>query len=868
MVKRFQGVLAGVALAVLIVVAGWPFVSRIDVGAYPGDAYLLAHVMETQMRAYSSDLSQLMDYPVFHPFPRAATFTDPLYAVTPVFALFRALGAEPIPAQNWLTMLALFFSAWFTWLLCRRGFAWPVPASALTAVYYTFTHLHISMLGALTVLWHPWLTLMPLLVYFYLKKPGWLRAAAIALALVLQFYSSVYAGIFTLATLLAFWVFASPLNISSRKTRTIQLRLAAALCLGLVLIGWLLLQYKITKDLYSFKHGEEIHQRHSLSLDQLLFNDLAPEPSIEQKRLPGYSHLSIYELPMGRLESLVALGGFFLLCLASRRKEKSRPWRMSITGLQIAVALYAAAAGFSIIARLFVPALLPLAVGINDAFMTFQLGPLLTVLLLFLLSREQELRVRMLFGAAAMGIIALSIAMGPEMLFQGTRLGSGLKSLLLALLPGFDAIRSSYRWLLLTVAAMSLLAGYLLNQLHQRHRPGAWIASCILIAITLVSFNGRLHELPDIENYDLPAYRWLARQPGDFAVLNIPFHPTNAGETNYMMGQLIHGKRLVNGYSGFLPAEIEELRMIDISFPDQRSFDVIRSVPARYLLVHTSRLRPGQLDSFNELANSGDPWLRLVHKANGVYVFAIDRGGSGKEWRTLVPAWQTSLSFDIRAKHEMTGTQFCSFYVDGKEQKTIEIAAGQSRVELAIHGGPQHGFPHEFAAWYHYSHSSPTSLPDGSEIPFALDLNSGLGNPNRANAGINGGYYPADKGFNCYLLSSGGEVLQWHNFNTSYFAGASEEIAGFIEGLPQEGYLISLIGYDAGRSITREALDALASLGINSKPLSKEFQRHISIVELTSGRVLFDVSRRGGVALKTDNWLNEAGFEIGGFSAK
>jgi hypothetical protein len=96
--------------------------------------------------------------------------------------------------------------------------------------------------------------------------------------------------------------------------------------------------------------------------------------------------------------------------------------------------------------------------------------------------------------------------------------------------------------------------------------------------------------LPSRSEY--PAeYYWLKEQPGE-VVLELPINTWGAGEASRqevvrMLYSTLHGKRIINGYSGFTPPDWEQ-RVIRShrEFSQTDWFDQIRYDGIDYLLIH------------------------------------------------------------------------------------------------------------------------------------------------------------------------------------------------------------------------------------------------------------------------------------------
>ncbi len=162
-----------------------------------------------------------------------------------------------------------------------------------------------------------------------------------------------------------------------------------------------------------------------------------------------------------------------------------------------------------------------------------------------------------------------------------------------------------------------------------------------------------------------PVYRWLAADPDDFAVLEIPFYSAVGAEypeTKRLYASTIHWKRLVNGYSGMTPARQVELGRALADFPGPRSMAAIRQLGAqglRYVIVHS--LEQGfdrqawEADGRWQVARSLT--LRPAYEARGDVVYEVNPYGEAlvtapeavadPRWRARVPR-RVGASFDGR----------------------------------------------------------------------------------------------------------------------------------------------------------------------------------------------------------------------------
>lgn len=241
---------------------------------------------------------------------------------------------------------------------------------------------------------------------------------------------------------------------------------------------------------------------------------------------------------------------------------------------------------------------LPVAAGERELFP----GLVVTALALFALARgrrhddaQREL-VPARVGVplyAGIALMAFVLSMGPEpTLSNGLRFQTGPYDWLAAVVPGLDGLRVPARFASVVYVALAVLAAYGASRLLDRIGPavvrGALV--CLLGAATVAE--GYMGPLPlervpsaDMAG-DRAAYEWLATQPRG-PMIELPLGDPDPA-VRYQFRTLIHGNRIVNGYSGYGSALQDFLRG-----PPSTELDRIgellamgRAIGLRYVVVH------------------------------------------------------------------------------------------------------------------------------------------------------------------------------------------------------------------------------------------------------------------------------------------
>ncbi len=191
------------------------------------------------------------------------------------------------------------------------------------------------------------------------------------------------------------------------------------------------------------------------------------------------------------------------------------------------------------------------SISVDDLWGYFASPGLYLLFALVLIKRPKKM-------AALWGLLLISLllAFGPALKWHGQTVKilhlpiPGPYAPTYYLMPGFKALRTPSRWLLLSgFAASGLIAATL-----SRHKLATKdLVFGLAAAIAGGTFVYLVRDIPAPQQYPL-VYRWLKSQPGKI-VLELPIYtwPQEKTETYRMLYNLESGKTLVNGFSGFTP---------------------------------------------------------------------------------------------------------------------------------------------------------------------------------------------------------------------------------------------------------------------------------------------------------------------------
>lgn len=180
--------------------------------------------------------------------------------------------------------------------------------------------------------------------------------------------------------------------------------------------------------------------------------------------------------------------------------------------------------------------------------------------------------------------------------------------------PLMEIIRVPARIGILVVLVFAILAGYGFKTLARRLSK---VSGNLLFALGLVLVVAESWHLP--LNYVKiptaaeipPVYHWLAAQPGDFAILELPLRSGRnsnpiekqvtkkyseitandnfVAESYRLYFSTFHNKKMINGYSSYFPPSYSRTAEVMENFPTKEAVQLIRDRKIKYLLINTEQ---------------------------------------------------------------------------------------------------------------------------------------------------------------------------------------------------------------------------------------------------------------------------------------
>ena len=612
--------------SVLALFAVSAFLQLYPLGLHPArgvndtqDCLLNAWILHWGGQQLFKDPLRLFQANIFYPNAQTLSYSEHLLPLTVLALPVSLLTSNPILAYNFVFFLCCLLNAYTMYLLVRhltRDYLAGIVAGLIFAFSATLMQ-QITHLQLVTAWFIP-------LAFLYLHKffeDGRLKHSVLfALCLTLQALACIYYGLFFLSVL----VVVLPLGLAMNAEK-IKARFLGRLILPLLPAGAVMFLFSLPY-LWLFRH---FRFERPLAAGAEIQNYLAVPP--HNVLLAGLLHrLGSYEYFL--------FPGIGASVLALYVLAKKRSWFRTLPrNIRIFLAVLA-----SICALLLLVILLSGGTRLNLGIITLSARnparpafALLMVLaagflasrILFLIKKRRQAPEPAKQANLYLWIFgwALFLSFGSGFAIFGNspfnqRFHGNLFSPFQWFydnVPGFKGIRVPARYSVFVLLAVAVLAGFGWQALSERLRTRkAKVLACALLVVGLnaefLAVPQKLELVPVGKDIP-PTYRWLKDQPGDFAILEVPQYSWLPNESIYMYFSQFHGKRLVNGYSGFIPYSAEYTRAVLQDFPSHGATDILQKFKVRYVILHAKVLRTRPwVDVENRVALCLEYSLKLV----------------------------------------------------------------------------------------------------------------------------------------------------------------------------------------------------------------------------------------------------------------
>jgi hypothetical protein len=495
--------------------------------------------------------------------------------------------------------------------------------------------------------------------------------------------------------------------------------------------------------------------------------------------------------------------------------------------------------------------------------------------------------VRLLALLVAMSIV---FAVGPTVHVARRIIGAGPYIGLYHVLLPLHVIRITVRFGILAVAGLGLMAAlgwaWLAERLRGRTVARHGLAAAIVAALLLeyAVFPVRLARIEP-----RPVDAVLRADPDDVAVVEWPVAAAGTS-TEAMFRSLFHGKRVVNGYSGFRPPVLRDLATYfgepGSSFPDVEAQEALRRMYAlRYVVV-----RLGSPD-FEEMWRP--TWLALRHAPPPALRFLGTYGTDDLYQVVSLPERRRHVERlmprDMLVRHPFLRLVVAPLTEDAALEQAVEVRldglllrrlplSGRVTAEIPLDSMVRRAAPNVISLDYVYTAPPGWRDPDlyrigrtGATAPGDLYVSSmgQIHGQGRSILQLNGrdvGPPRRSRGYNLVALSLAG-ALEPGSFDTFGEADASAQLAAWVDRLPPGTIVMGAVSDEASTELGGDAVAALGTLGVQTDMRGRFRESHafVGVKGAPRGTAL-EASGPDPVELRVGSPDDPAGFALTEFT--
>lgn len=285
-------------------------------------------------------------------------------------------------------------------------------------------------------------------------------------------------------------------------------------------------------------------------------------------------------------------------------------------------------------------------------------------------------------------------------------LGTAPYQFLYRWIPGFGSLRAIPRIHVMFMVALAILAAqgmtHVLVSVSGTRRRMLAVALPVLIVLEYIGAPLPVVAAPRPDEFPA-AHRWLAQQDDDLVFMEYPLRISDNILRLYYSTR--HWRRMVNGFSGFIPPLYRELASKGRFFPNASAVKDLQDLGVDLLLVDTRRFRE-QRRLRIESNLDGHQALEQIANLNGTVVYRIDphpaaaqaAAAEKPDWEALEPAnLEVRASFDNESVRKvLDGNHRTDWRSPMSPGQWLEVGWNEDRdgfaLELDISGSP-HDYP-------------------------------------------------------------------------------------------------------------------------------------------------------------------------------
>ncbi len=555
--KAKKGKAVGLVIVILFLALSCvftrPLITKGDHATYkdPYDPTFGAWTLAWDIKTLQSHPFNLFNANIYFPNKYTLAYSDNQLTTAVMAMPVLAVTGNPIQTANLMLIFNFFLAALGAYLLTNH-LTHNRVAAFIAGIVFAFGAPRLAHMGHLQLSTTGWIPLCLLFLHKYGEDGGWKNAALVGLFLVLQTLATWYYGIMLSIAIILFLAVRLIMN-----PRGYTLRWTLTLVFALVIAGALIMPFAIPYLKVQSKDPKFVRTIEEVDLFSADVRDFA---------VASDTNFLWGKLTAGLRKTTMARGG---------------PTERSLF-----------------------PGLLPLVLGVAGAVLLFLRG-----------KGKERFYVRFYVTLAA---VAAVLCLGSRLYFFGHSVDMPMPyDLLYYSFPGFKVIRVPARFIILVLLALAVLSAFavrtILTKLAAKKNVGLSVLALVVIVglllVDLMSVALPMYTVPLKPKF--PAvYTWLKYQPGEAPTVEIPL--ANYNPKTFKDGlqyeetwvgreplrtyfSTLHWKKLLNGYSGFIPSSYYGAVKTTADFPSEEAIAYLKKEGVKYIIVHGKELDPAVL---------------------------------------------------------------------------------------------------------------------------------------------------------------------------------------------------------------------------------------------------------------------------------
>ncbi len=532
------------------------------------------------------DPLNLFETNTFYPHTNTLSYSEHLFPQALFSLPIKLLTNNPIAVYNFIFFFSFFLNAYGMFLLIRH-LTKNDFIGILCGIIFAFNTYQINQITHLQLLSSGLIPLAFLYLHKYLEEDNLKNSILFSAFFTLQSLACIYYGLFFVSVL---FILLPTVLFLKRKNLSFSfvLRLGIPLVFSSAILAVFSLPYLSFMKTFEFdrglQRGADLANYLAVDFTNVFFSKiLTPLGRHEHFLFPGIAALF-----------------FAVLFLYKKRRIFSSPPKT----IKLAFLIFLLVDLIAILVTL-----LTGGVSINLGILTVNFTNLTKQVLIllflaivytllsigiFLLKKryEESKENTSLTLYVVIGIWTLLLSFGSQFTFLGK--STGVVPLPFGLffntIPGFKGIRVPSRYGVFVIFCIAVLAGLGLMYFFRKWEKKkftvlAAVGLLIFLNLEYLSIPQQIKKVP-VKGDIPPAYIWMKDVPGDVVIASLPFFNETPMEANYLYFSLFHKKKIINGYSGFVPPATHFMQRIFKGFPSWPSVDILKSLGVDYVIYH------------------------------------------------------------------------------------------------------------------------------------------------------------------------------------------------------------------------------------------------------------------------------------------